>query len=56
MDAARIVPYLEDHLAGSEAGSRIVHSLMRQHPYDDLGDVMSRFRRAVPGPLRSADM
>ena len=40
---ARMIPYLEDHVAGSEAGSRIVGSLMRQHPYTDLGDVMIRF-------------
>ena len=45
MDASRFVPYLEDHMAGSVAGSRIVGSLMRQHPYDDLGDAMTRLEQ-----------
>jgi hypothetical protein len=45
MEVSRFVPYLQEHLAGSEAGSRIVRSLKRQHPHDDLGEVMSRFER-----------
>jgi hypothetical protein len=40
MDAARIVSYLEDHLAGPEAGSRIVHWPHATDPHD-LGDLMS---------------
>jgi hypothetical protein len=45
MEASRFVAYLQEHLAGSEAGSRIVKSLKRQHPHDDLRDVMTRFER-----------
>ncbi len=45
MEASRFVAYLEDHLAGSEAGSRIVSSLLRSHAYDDVAEVMEGFQQ-----------
>lgn len=45
MEAFRFVSYLEDHLAASEAGSKIVSSLRRSNAYDDVGEVMTRFEQ-----------
>lgn len=45
MDGSRFVSYLEDHLAASEAGSKIVRSLRRSNAYDEVGEAMTRFEQ-----------
>lgn len=47
MDGSRFVSYLEDHLAASEAGSKIVRSLRRSNAYDEVGEVMTRFEQQL---------
>lgn len=44
MDASGFVSYLQDHLAASEAGSKIVTSLRRSND-DNVGEVMTRFEQ-----------
>jgi len=45
MDGSRFVSYLQEHLAASEAGSKMVSSLRRSKDYDNLGEVMTRFEQ-----------
>lgn len=45
MEVFRFVSYLEDHLAASEAVSKIVSSLRLSNAYDDVGEVMTRFEQ-----------
>jgi hypothetical protein len=45
MDASGFVSYLQDHLAASEAGSKIVTSLRRSNDDDNVGEVMTRFEQ-----------
>ena len=43
MDDRAFVSYLEDHLAGSEAGRSTVRRIRRDHVADEVGLAMARF-------------
>jgi hypothetical protein len=47
MDAKRFAGYLNDHLSGSEAATKVADRLIGEHADDEIGVFMRRFREEL---------